>query len=115
MQGTHRVSFALRNGPIPHGMLVLHKCDNPPCCNPEHLFLGNTRENAWDMISKGRGRHVLRIGSNHGRAVLTEAHIPEIRTAVAAGASYSDLARKYGVNRATLWYAATGRTWRHVA
>lgn len=50
----HRVSWQIHNGPIPKGMSVLHKCDNPECTNPEHLFLGTYSDNAKDMVAKKR-------------------------------------------------------------
>src|SRR4030043_361681 len=50
----HRVSWIIHNGPIPNGLHVLHKCDNPPCVRPDHLFLGTDKDNANDRISKGR-------------------------------------------------------------
>lgn len=51
---THRVAWELANGPIPEGVIVCHHCDNPPCCEPTHLFLGTDADNVADMISKGR-------------------------------------------------------------
>jgi len=51
---THRLAYELTYGPIPAGLLVLHRCDNPPCCRPDHLFLGDTATNVADAIAKGR-------------------------------------------------------------
>lgn len=50
----HRLAWRLMRGPIPAGHYVLHRCDNPPCCNPSHLFLGDAAANARDMAAKGR-------------------------------------------------------------
>jgi len=61
MVPTHRFAWELANGPIPEGMFVCHKCDNPPCCNVDHLFLGTPKENTTDMVNKGRRiNHQLR-------------------------------------------------------
>lgn len=65
---THRVSWAIHNGPVPVGMDVLHRCDNPPCCNPAHLFLGTDADNMNDMAAKGRAfnRHATKTHCPYG-------------------------------------------------
>ena len=54
MMGAHRFSWLLHRGDIPQGLMVLHRCDNPKCVNPDHLFLGNAKDNSQDMANKGR-------------------------------------------------------------
>ena len=56
-QPAHRAVWVLFNGPIPDGMLICHHCDNPPCINPDHLFLGTDADNVQDAIDKGRRPH----------------------------------------------------------
>ncbi len=56
---SHRVSYELSFGPIPDGLAVLHKCDNPPCVRPDHLFLGTLKDNSQDCLAKGRNKFDL--------------------------------------------------------
>lgn len=73
----HRLSWELHRGTNPGRLYVLHKCDNPACVNPAHLFLGTQTDNMRDMKRKGRG--ALRKGERHPRAKFTEREILEIR------------------------------------
>lgn len=97
--GAHRVVWEELIGPIPAGLDLCHKCDTPPCCNPDHLFLGTRSDNLVDMVRKGRGN--ARRGESAGRAVLSDAEVEEIRRD-AGGSTRAALARRYGVSPATI-------------
>jgi hypothetical protein len=97
IQSAHRVSYELRNGKIPRGMLVCHRCDTPACVNPDHLFLGTSSENSADKIMKGRAN--LPSGANHHAAKLTDVQVAEIRASEQTG---RDLAAAFGVNTSTI-------------
>lgn len=113
----HRASWLLAHGSIPRGVHVLHRCDNPPCVRPSHLFLGNDGDNARDCASKGRNffqkhpeRHIR--GDTHPDAKLSHAKVGEIIRRHAAGETQSALGKSFGVSQAAIWYALNGRTWR---
>ena len=90
----HRVSYELHFGPIPDNLFVCHRCDNPSCVNPAHLFLGTGNDNLRDMREKGRHSH----GETHAHAKLTEKQVDEIRARYAAGGILQrELALEYGV------------------
>lgn len=111
----HRHAYERWVGPIPVGMKICHRCDVPPCVNPGHLFVGTQAENLADMVAKGRyvqGR-VYR-GSSNASAKLTEDDALRIRTAVAAGRSFTDVANDNGVSRHTVRRIATGQGWTHL-
>lgn len=97
--GTHRVSWELANGPVPEGMYVLHHCDNPPCCNPDHLFLGTLSDNTQDMLTKGRARGHLQGGERHPDARLTDAQVTELRRLAATVNNYAELGRRFGITK----------------
>lgn len=103
----HRVAWTLTNGAIPDGLCVLHKCDNPPCCNPNHHFLGTKLDNVTDMRSKGRDNYLN--GEAHGSAKLTTGQVLEI---LAAGKTItsSEHAKKYGVSKSCIKHVWSGRT-----
>lgn len=111
--GTHRIAWELTHGDIPTTLRVLHKCDNPPCCNPAHLYLGTLKDNTADMWARGRANP--RFGDGHPRAKLTAALVYAARQQVRRGARVSDVSRQLGVSTSALWSAVRGRTWRHVA
>ena len=108
----HRVSYALANGPIPDGLVVRHKCDNPPCVNPAHLELGTQADNVADRVARSRGARVQ--GTANGRSKLTEDTVREIRTKHAGGGTINDLAIEYEVSVYVVWSAVHRKTWKHV-
>ena len=121
----HREAMRL-SGFLIEGVHVLHRCDNPPCCNPRHLRRGTNAENMADMKAKGRGAVGLRngahtqpaarrIGSLNGQSKLTEQDIPAIRARLEAGETPKVIAKAYGVSYGAIWFIRTGRAWKHVA
>lgn len=111
----HRIAWTLKNGPIGQGLFVCHRCDNPPCCNPGHLFLGTLQDNVADMIAKGRNSlPPLRRGEESHNATLTNAQVVEVKLALRAGETGRAVARKFGVSVTVISMINTGRTWGHV-
>lgn len=118
----HRYAYEQTNGHIPNGMEVCHKCDNPKCVNPAHLFLGTHTDNMRDAKAKGRtavpspmGRFAPRRGADNPATKLSGQAVKEIRDAYAEGrGSYMALAQRYGVCGSTIANIIKGRTWRHL-
>jgi hypothetical protein len=106
----HRISFLIHNGFLPKGKLVCHTCDNPSCCNPEHLFLGSELDNSRDSVSKLR--HAF--GERNGLAKLTEQEVRYIRGVKAPRTSSvcSELAAKFGVSLSTIYHVRSYCTWK---
>lgn len=104
-----RVSWEIHYGEIKNKLHVLHKCDNPSCVNPKHLYLGTHQDNMRDRQIKGRThRH---LGITNGSAKLTENDIREIRRRSANGESQRQLARAFGVTRMAIKFVIKGHTW----
>lgn len=106
-RGTHAVAWELAYGPIPEGHLLRHKCDNRICCEPTHLLTGTHDDNMHDGVSRDRWLW----GEEHPNSKLTVEDVRAARTRHAAGTSIRQLAREHGVDRKTMHYAVSGRTW----
>lgn len=99
----NRVAWELHHGPIPDGLWVLHRCDNPPCVNPAHLFLGTPRDNILDMHKKGRARISRLAGADSPRARFTREEVAEIRERYRGNhGEIAELAREFGVAKGTM-------------
>jgi DNA-binding transcriptional regulator YiaG/predicted RNA-binding Zn-ribbon protein involved in translation (DUF1610 family) len=125
----HRLSYALAYGAIVPGLLVCHSCDNPPCVNPEHLFLGTPKQNTQDAYHKGRlatgaqhgahthperMRHISGGRCTNGTAKLTDHDVRQIRASLLSGVSQAQIARRYGVSKYLIYNLAHGKTYRYV-
>ena len=105
----HRVAYEFFNGPVPAGMVVRHRCDNPLCCNPQHLLVGTPADNMADKYARGRAVHVR--GSAHGNAKLNEQVVREIRGSAETTAT---LSKRYGVSQSLVSKVRRGAMWSHV-
>ncbi len=106
----HRFAWELIYGAIPDGLYVLHKCDNPSCCNTSHLFLGTHADNQCDKINKGRQSR----GTDRYFAKLSDADIPEIRSLLKQGVVQTLIAKKYEVSRRVIGKIKQGKAWKHI-
>jgi hypothetical protein len=101
----HRWAWTQVYGPIPDGVKVLHACDNPPCTNVDHLWLGSQRDNIADRVRKGRSAR----GERSNFARLTDADVAEIRRRRAAGEKLRTIARDFGTGVSYTCQVARGR------
>lgn len=108
----HRYAYEQAHGPIPAGLDVLHRCDNPPCGQDSHLFLGNDLANMRDKMAKGRGAHLK--GSALPQAKLTESDIRVIRELRHAGATCVSIASRFNVSRYAVSKIVNYTNWKHV-
>ena len=106
----HRVAYELAHGPIPEGLVIRHKCDNPPCIDPSHLELGTPQDNVMDKVARGR---TLK-GSRNGSSKLVEAQVAEILEGLAMGVTHKVLAQRHGVATSTIGRISTREHWKHV-
>lgn len=107
----HRIAWAEANGPIPPGLQVLHRCDNPPCVRVDHLELGTAKDNHRDKAEKGRSAH----GERAHKHKLTAEQVVEIRERYAAGrVTMTQLGNEYGVSGPSIGYLIRGQSWARV-
>ena len=108
----HRVSYEIHNSPIPKGKVICHACDNPPCCNPAHLWLGTQADNLADMYAKNRHsktRTYTKKGEKHHRSRFTDAQARQMRAEYQErGITLRAIALEYGVTVATIWKIVHG-------
>lgn len=109
----HRASYEMEVGPIPPGLYVMHKCDNPSCVRPDHLQTGTAWDNMQDKVQKGRGRWLK--GSEVGNAKLTESQVCEILRRLDCGEFQRVVAADFGVSQSAISHIRTGRGWRQLS
>jgi predicted XRE-type DNA-binding protein len=111
MRLAHRVAYTIHRGEIPAGKYVCHRCDNPGCVNPDHLFVGTQADNMGDAKAKGRHAH----GESNNYAKLTVKKVKRIRELWATGQiTQVELGRAFGVTGAAINHVVQGHTWQHV-
>ena len=103
----HRAAYIEANGPIPDGMIVRHTCDNPPCCNPEHLVLGSHADNTKDKVSRGRQTK----GEEVHLAKLTEESVLFILRSTERSRV---LEKVFGVSQGTISRIRNRKIWKHL-
>lgn len=109
----HRLAYERTHGPIPKGQNVCHRCDNPPCCNPAHLFVGSHADNTADMIRKGRTPVIGKRGAASPKAKLTEANVRTIRS-LYPQMSQQAIADRFGMNQTVISDIVRRVTWTDV-
>lgn len=107
--GTHQVAYFLKTGVWP-SKNVLHSCDNPPCCNPDHLREGTQVQNVLDMVERGRSAR----GEKHPNSLLTDANVRHINRLLAQGFQGKDIAESFGVSEMAISDIKLGKKWKHI-
>lgn len=108
----HRFSWLIHYGKIPDGMEVCHKCNNPECVRPDHLYVGTHGDNVRQSIVEGR--LVRDRGEQHSVSVLTEEIVVSLRRLYSSGNSTTELSATFGLDAGTIYQCIVGKTWKHV-
>ena len=111
-------AYELDNGPVPKGLHVCHYCDNPPCCNPKHLWVGTNKDNTDDKVRKGRQSSTRLLGSRHPRAKLTEELVLAVRKRLllwdGSRRDSKAIMLEFSINSQVLCGIRNGKSWPHV-
>jgi hypothetical protein len=110
----HRAAYEIFCGSIPSGLDILHTCDNPPCCNPAHLWAGTALDNINDMISKGRARRTPARGETSVLAKITAEDVIAIRRMDAEGITHEVIATHFPIARCTVSAICRRSLWKHI-
>lgn len=113
-RAAHRLSYEWHNGEILPGKCVCHRCDNPGCVNPDHLWLGTHADNIRDRDRKGRCNGGSKPGEDAAHALLKDDDVITIRKLCAAGHQQKDVAERFGVHKATVNDVVLRKTWGHI-
>ena len=110
----HRFAYWLTHGNFDFSLDVLHKCDNPSCCNPKHLELGTAADNIRQAYDRGRKIPVSFKGKGQPNAVLTAEQVLEIRRLRSLGVMLTTLSKHFGTSPTNIYRIATRRAWTHI-
>lgn len=106
-----RFAYAVTNKRDPGAMFTCHTCDNPPCCNPKHLWLGDTKANSHDMVKKGRGNTGPQDGHNNGNAKLSADEVAKIKECILAGMNNKVIAEIFEITHSLVSLIRRGKLW----
>lgn len=115
MLSAHRVSLTVHGVAIGQGMNVCHRCDNPPCVNPAHLFVGTQKENIRDCVVKGRAKRASVSGEANPNAKISAADVSAIRARLASGEKQRVIAADFGLRQTTISAIKHGSLWSSLA
>lgn len=115
MFAAHRMALQIVNDRILEPKeFALHHCDNPPCCNPKHLYVGGHAQNMKDMMERKRRRSAIQVGERNGNSHLSEDDVIKIIDLINAGMNNCEIGRIYKVNHSTISLIRTGKNWRYL-
>lgn len=106
----HRISYLIHKGDFEQHLYVCHKCNNPPCVNPDHLYVGTQLDNMTDCINQDRQAY----GERQGNHILTEKDVREIRYLLEQNITHEEISKKYGISRGAISRISNRTTWRQL-